>query len=200
MGYSRWLGTQGLLLRALLDMGLIGRLAFLFIIVPVIELVVLIELGRVLGFFPTLFLILLTGIGGAILARLEGLRVFFQFRRSITHGQIPGQAILDGLSVLIGGAFLITPGVLTDILGVSLLLPPSRRWIQRRLRSLLERQVREGAIRVVNMGPGSGFSAGFSSSTRSQGWGSSDRHPAPQVSTESDRSSTNEIVVDPEEQ
>ena len=77
-------------------MGLIGRLAFLFIIVPVIELVVLIELGRVLGFFPTLFLILLTGIGGAILARLEGLRVFFQFRRSITRGQIPGQAILDG--------------------------------------------------------------------------------------------------------
>ena len=78
---------------------------------------ILIELGRVLGLLPTLLLILLTGAGGAILARLEGLRVFFQFRESIAQAQIPGQAVLDGLSVLIGGAFLVTPGVLTDVLG-----------------------------------------------------------------------------------
>jgi UPF0716 protein FxsA len=100
-------------------MGLLGRLAFLFVIVPVIELMILIELGRVLGLLPTLLLILLTGAGGAILTRLEGLRVFFQFRQSIAQAQIPGQAILDGVSVLIGGAFLITPGVLTDVLGFS---------------------------------------------------------------------------------
>ena len=83
-------------------MGLIGRLGFLFIIVPIIELIILIELGRVLGLFPTLLLILITGVGGTILTRLEGLRVFFQFRQSIAQAQIPGQAILDGLSVLIG--------------------------------------------------------------------------------------------------
>ena len=67
-------------------MGLLGRLAFLFIIVPIIELMILIELGRVLGLFPTLLLILLTGAGGATLARLEGLRVFFSFgNHSLRH-------------------------------------------------------------------------------------------------------------------
>lgn len=181
-------------------MGLIGRLAFLFIIVPIIELIILIELGRVLGLFPTLLLILLTGVGGTILTRLEGLRVFFQFRQSIAQAQLPGQAILDGLSVLIGGAFLITPGVLTDILGFSLLLPPSRRWIQRRVRASLERQISEGTVQVVSMGPGSGFSAGFSASTRSHAWGSRDRHPGAHESTESRDSSRNEIVLNPEEQ
>ncbi|HIA99524.1 MAG TPA: FxsA family protein [Gemmatimonadetes bacterium] len=181
-------------------MGLLGRLAFLFVIVPVIELMILIELGRVLGLLPTLLLILLTGAGGAILTRLEGLRVFFQFRQSIAQAQIPGQAILDGVSVLIGGAFLITPGVLTDVLGFSLLLPPSRRWIQRRLRSRLEQKIKDGSIHVVSMVPGQGFGAGFSGSTNSNSWTPKAGNPGAQEGTQPRRTSKNEIIFEPEEQ
>ena len=181
-------------------MGLLGRLAFLFVIVPVIELMILIELGRVLGLLPTLLLILLTGAGGAILTRLEGLRVFFQFRQSIAQAQIPSQAILDGVSVLIGGAFLITPGVLTDVLGFSLLLPPSRRWIQRRLRSRLEQKIKDGSIHVVSMGPGHGFGAGFSGSTSSNSWTPKAGNPGAQEGTQPRRISKNEIIFEPEEQ
>ena len=199
-GCSRRPGTQGLVTRVQGHMGLLGRLAFLFIIVPIIELMILIELGRVLGLFPTLLLILLTGAGGATLARLEGLRVFFQFRQSLAQAQIPGQAILDGLSVLIGGAFLITPGVLTDILGFSLLLPPSRRWLQRRVRSRLEQKIKDGSIHVVSMGSGHGFGAGHPGSTRHNVWTSEDSDPGAQKGTQERRASRNEIVFEPEEQ
>ena len=135
-------------------MTLLGRLALLFVIVPVLELVLLIRIGQVVGLWPTLALVLLTGVTGAALARLEGMRVLFQFRRELAAGRIPGQALLDGISVLVGGAFLLTPGVLTDLAGFALLLPLSRRWIQRRVRKRLERGMAEGTIRVVSMGPG----------------------------------------------
>ena len=137
-------------------MTFLGRLALLFVIVPVLELVLLIQIGQVVGLWPTLALVLLTGITGAALARLEGMRVLFQFRRELAAGRIPGQALLDGISVLVGGAFLLTPGVLTDFAGFALLLPLSRRWIQRRVRKRLERGMEEGTIRVVTMGPGLG--------------------------------------------
>jgi UPF0716 protein FxsA len=135
-------------------MTILGRIALVFVIVPILELVLLIQLGRVVGFWPTLALVLLTGVTGAALARLEGMRVLFQARRELASGRIPGQALLDGISVLLGGALLLTPGVLTDLAGFTLLLPVTRRWIQRRVRRRLERGIREGTIRVVAMGPG----------------------------------------------
>lgn len=130
-------------------MNLLGRLALLFVIVPIIELVLLIELGQIVGLLPTLALVVFTGVTGAWLARAEGVRVFFQFQKELASGRLPGQAMLDGISVLVGGAFLLTPGVLTDFVGFSLLLPLSRRWIQRAARARLERQVKDGTIRVV---------------------------------------------------
>ena len=135
-------------------MNLLGRLALLFVIVPIIELLLLIQLGQVVGLWPTLALVVFTGLTGAAMARLEGIRVFFQFQKELASGRLPGQAVLDGISVLIGGAFLLTPGILTDVAGFSLLFPLSRRWIQRRLRKRIERQISEGTIKVVTMGPG----------------------------------------------
>jgi UPF0716 protein FxsA len=153
-------GPEGRVVRT---MNLLGRLMLLFVIVPVIELMLLIELGQYVGFLPTLLLVMATGIGGAALARLEGLRVFYQFQQELAKGQIPGQALLDGISVLIGGAFLLTPGILTDFVGFSLLFPPSRRWIQRLVRARLEQQIKDGGIQVMSMGPGVrfGFGGGF---------------------------------------
>ncbi len=138
-------------------MNTLGRLALLFVVVPIVELMLLIELGQLVGIVPTLALVVATGIGGAAMARAEGLRVLFQFQQELAQGRLPGQAMLDGASVLVGGAFLLTPGVLTDLLGFSLLFPLSRRWIQRRLKERLERQIADGSIRVVAMEPGMGF-------------------------------------------
>jgi UPF0716 protein FxsA len=141
-------------------MNLLGRLALLFVLVPLLELVVLIQVGQWIGLLPTLLLVVLTGVTGAWLARAEGLRVFFRFQKELEGGRLPGQPLLDGLAVLVGGAFLLTPGILTDVAGFSLLLPPSRRWIQRRVRARLERSIAEGSIRVVGVGP-AGFWSGM---------------------------------------
>jgi UPF0716 protein FxsA len=165
-------------------------MALLFVVVPVLELVLLIQLGQVVGLWPTLALVLLTGLSGAVLARLEGIRVLFQFRRELAAGRIPGQALLDGISVLVGGAFLLTPGVLTDLAGFALLFPPSRRWIQRRVRRRLERGIEEGTIRVVTMGPG-GFGA----------WGAAGPPPHPRGEAGAARGldPSKGIVIEPED-
>jgi len=141
-------------------MNILGRLALLFVIVPVIELILLIQLGQFVGLVPTLALVVFTGVAGAALARAEGVRVFFKFQEELATGRLPGQALLDGISVLIGGAFLLTPGVLTDVAGFSLILPPTRRWIQKRVRARLESSIKEGAINMVVMGPGGWKQAG----------------------------------------
>jgi UPF0716 protein FxsA len=132
-------------------MNLLGRLALFFIVVPILELVLLIELGQLVGLLPTVGLVVFTGVTGAWLARAEGVRVFFQFQQELASGRLPGQSLLDGISVLVGGALLLTPGVLTDVVGLSLLFPPTRRWIQKRARARLELQIRDGSIRVVTM-------------------------------------------------
>jgi UPF0716 protein FxsA len=133
-------------------MNILGRLALLFVVVPVVELMLLVRLGQIVGLMPTLALVLLTGFTGAWLARAEGMRVFFQFQRELASGRLPGQAMLDGISVLVGGAFLLTPGVLTDFVGLSLLFPPTRRWLQSRARKRLESGIADGTVRVVTMG------------------------------------------------
>ncbi len=163
-------------------MTLLARLALFFVIVPILELMLLIRIGEIVGLLPTLALVVLTGIGGAMLARAEGLRVLFQFQRELAEGHLPGQALLDGASVLLGGAFLLTPGVITDLLGFSLLLPLTRRWIQRRVRSRLERGIREGSIRVVTMGTG-GF-AGFGPASSGDATATSERDLDPRKGIE----------------
>lgn len=152
-------------------MNILGRLALLFVIVPIVELILLIEIGQLVGFLPTIALVMFTGITGAWLARAEGVRVFFQFQRELASGRLPGQSLLDAISVLIGGAFLLTPGVLTDVVGFSLLVPFTRRWIQGRVRKRLEGRIADGTIRVVSMGTGGGFGFGA--------WGGSTPEPGP---------------------
>jgi UPF0716 protein FxsA len=124
------------------------------VLVPVIELMLLIRMGQLLGFWPTVAFVVLTGWAGATLARREGLRVLARFQQELAMGRIPGQAILDGASVLMGGAFLLAPGVLTDLTGLALLFPPTRRVVQRWVRKRLERGIMSGSIRVMTMTPG----------------------------------------------
>ncbi len=134
-------------------MSILGRLALLFVIVPLLELALLIQMGQWVGYPPTIGLVVFTGLGGAWLARKEGLRTMWRLRDDLAHGRVPGQAIMDGMAVLAGGALLLAPGILTDLIGFGLLVPGTRHAIQKRIMARLERHIQEGAIRV-NVGGG----------------------------------------------
>lgn len=125
-------------------------LFLLFTVVPFIELYLLLAVGRTAGFWPTVAFVLGTGLLGATLARKEGLRVLRGWQAAMAQGRVPEEGILSGVLVLLGGALLIAPGVLTDLTGVLLLLPPTRRLISARVRRVLERRAQSGggAFRV----------------------------------------------------
>ena len=112
---------------------MLARLILLFTIVPILELALLIQTGRWIGLWPTLGLVISTGIIGAALASREGLRAWRSVQRDLWEGRVPTRSVLDGLSVFVGGALLLTPGLMTDALGFALLLRPTRRWAQDRV-------------------------------------------------------------------
>jgi len=103
-----------------------ARLLVLFIFVPIIELMILIEVGGFLGTVPTLVLVIGTGALGAYLTKMEGFRILFTIRHKMQTGQLPADELLDGLIILVAGALLITPGLITDIFGFLMLFRPSR--------------------------------------------------------------------------
>lgn len=138
----------------------VGRvLLVLFTVVPLVELYLLMWLGGLMGFWPTVGLVLLTGVIGATLAKLEGLRVLGQWQSALAEGRVPEAGVLDGLLVLVGGIFLVTPGILTDVVGFSLLLPPTRKLVARFLRKRLEAGIQRGTVRVQmgGFGPAAPF-------------------------------------------
>lgn len=124
------------------------RLLLLFTLVPIAELMVLIELGEAIGLGPTLLLVFATGVVGAWLARREGARSWLRVRRELAQGQLPADSLLHGLMILVSGAFLVTPGVLTDAVGFLLLIRPVRAKLVAAIRGWLRRQVRSGNARV----------------------------------------------------
>jgi UPF0716 protein FxsA len=107
----------------------VGPLFLLIILVPLSELYLLYEIGKVLGFLPTLALVIGTAFAGYYFAKREGLRVWVEYQRALGAGQTPPDGVLEGLLILLGGVFLIVPGILTDVVGVTLLIPWSRRKI-----------------------------------------------------------------------
>ncbi len=129
-------------------MSILGRLALLFVIVPLLELALLIQMGQMVGFWPTIALVVFTGVTGAWLARMEGLRTLWRLQDDVANGRVPAQAIMDGMAVFAGGALLLTPGILTDLIGFGLLLPGTRHAIQKRIMARLERHIQEGAVQV----------------------------------------------------
>jgi len=139
---------------------MLGKLFLLFTIVPALELYVLIQIGERIGGLATLVMLFATGILGAALARAEGLRVLRTWQSSLAAGTVPPDGVISGALVLLGGVLLISPGVLTDVAGLLLLVPVVRRPIARYVASRLERAVATGTVRVVQMraAPGDPFS------------------------------------------
>ena len=129
-----------------------ARLFFLFTVVPLVELYLLIAVGRVLGPVLTILLVLVTGALGAWFARLEGARVIRRWQEAMARQQLPKDGVIDGFLIFIGGVMLITPGILTDIAGLCMVMPPTRRVIAGALRAWLERQIATGRVQVVAPG------------------------------------------------
>ena len=118
---------------------MLARLFLLFTIVPLAELVLLLALADATSWQFTLAVVLITGIVGATLARHEGLRCWQRVHQELAAGRLPGDSLLDALMILVAGALLVTPGVLTDLVGFALLIPPFRtvvkRWLTHRFQS-----------------------------------------------------------------
>lgn len=129
-----------------------GRLFLLFTVVPLVELYLLIAIGRMLGPVPTIGLVLLTGALGAWFARLEGARVIRRWQEAMARQQMPKDGVIDGFLIFVGGLMLITPGILTDIAGLSMVMPPTRRVIAAFARTWFERQIAAGRVQVYSSG------------------------------------------------
>lgn len=116
-----------------------ARLIILFTVVPLVELALLIKLGNVIGLWPTIFIVIGTGVLGAALARSQGTQVISAIRAEVAQGRPPTESLINGLLVLVGGVVLLTPGLLTDLLGFSLLVPSTRSWFRKKLQGRLRK-------------------------------------------------------------
>lgn len=122
-------------------MPLFGKLLLLFILVPLVELAIFIQLGKAISLPVTLGIIVLTGILGAVLAKQQGSLAMKNFQDALRSGKLPHEEATDGILVLIAGAVLITPGFLTDTVGFSLLLPPVRKLLRGRIGGWLKKRI-----------------------------------------------------------
>lgn len=112
-----------------------ARLLFLFIVVPVAELYLLVQVGSRIGLMPTLGLIVLTGFVGATLARWQGLSILSKIQNELRSGRPPALEMLEGAMIVIGGIVLLTPGILTDLFGFSLLVPGIRKSLAKKIQN-----------------------------------------------------------------
>ncbi|MCY3985996.1 MAG: membrane protein FxsA [Candidatus Dadabacteria bacterium] len=126
------------------------RLLILFTVVPLVELALLIKLGNAIGLWPTILIVIATGTLGAALARSQGTQTVSTIRTQLAEGKAPTEELINGLLILVGGVVLLTPGLLTDILGFSLLVPLTRNFfrknLQGRLRKHAERNQKTSTI------------------------------------------------------
>lgn len=114
-----------------------------------VEIALLILVGYAIGIWPTLGLLAVAALVGVFFARAEGLRVWSSYREALAEGRMPEEGILSGLLVLLGGALLLLPGFLSDLAGIALMIPWSRRRVADRVRAYLTAKM--GSLHVVNL-------------------------------------------------
>jgi UPF0716 protein FxsA len=114
-------------------------LFFVLIVIPVVELWIVVQVAHHIGIFETLGLLILISMAGALLLRQQGLATWSRLQETLARGEIPGREATDGFLVLLGGALLLTPGFLTDAIGLILLLPPTRALLKSTTRRILAR-------------------------------------------------------------
>jgi UPF0716 protein FxsA len=136
-------------------------LFLIFIITPIIEIALFIQVGGVIGAWPTLAIVVLTALLGSVLLRAQGLSIVARTRRSLDAGELPVEPVIDAFALVIAGALLLTPGFLTDAVGFALFVPPLRRIVAR---WIFNRMVASGRLRVFGASqsarPGPGHDRG----------------------------------------
>jgi UPF0716 protein FxsA len=118
----------------------VALLVALFIVVPILELYVIIQVGQAIGVVPTLLLLLADAILGSLLLRHQGRGAWRRFNEALAQRRFPGREVADGALIIVGGTLLLTPGFVTDLVGLLLLIPPTRAISRRLLRSVFARR------------------------------------------------------------
>ncbi|WP_071396006.1 FxsA family protein [Bacillus tuaregi] len=124
-------------------------LILLFILVPAAEIGVLLFSGNTIGIWPTVALLIITGVLGSYLAKKQGMNAIRKVQEQLAYGRLPGDEILDGVCILLGGVMLLSPGFLTDILGLILLLPPTRAVLKPMILKLLQKWMNKGTYTII---------------------------------------------------
>ena len=132
--------------------GVFGIIALLLLIVPIVELYVIVQVAGSIGVLWTIFLLIAVSVVGAILVKREGTNIWIRAQRQLAQGQMPDNEMIEGVLLLMGGALLLTPGFVTDAVGLLLLFPPSRALFRR----LVKRRFKVKAAAVMG-GPASSF-------------------------------------------
>jgi UPF0716 protein FxsA len=128
-------------------------IVLLFIVVPIAELAVIIQVGQAIGVLPTIAILIADSVLGSMLMRAQGRAAWRRFNAALEAGRVPAREVLDGVLVIFGGALLLTPGFLTDILGLLLLLPPTRAVVRRVLVRRFSDRMIASATRMRAPGP-----------------------------------------------
>jgi len=147
-----------------------SRIPFLIPLIAISEIYLIIKVGGTIGLWPTVSIVMITGMTGVILLRQQGFQLLTQLNQKLSSGQSPATELIEGVALMIGGVMLITPGFLTDVSGFSLLLPWTRKLLVRKLAAVFEKQIQAGTARGFyysrqggdfrhHQGPGSGFNA-----------------------------------------
>lgn len=128
---------------------MVGLLALLFVAVPFVELFVIIQVGQAVGVLPTLAMLIVVSVVGAKLVKREGLGVWRRANERLQAGQVPGKELLDGVMILFAGALLLTPGFISDLVGILLLLPPVRAGLRTTVAGMLAKRAH---VRIGRLG------------------------------------------------
>ena len=124
------------------------RLILIFIVVPLIEILLLIEIGSRIGTLNTISIIILTGILGGYMMRQQGFAILANIRMDLSQGRMPTTELINGALVLVGGILLLTPGFFTDAVGFVLLIPGSRAFVRKKIQLLIQRKIDSGDIHI----------------------------------------------------
>jgi UPF0716 protein FxsA len=130
-----------------------GFFVALFILLPIAEIYVIVKVGEAIGILPTLALLILDGFLGAALARSQGRAAWLRFNQALAEGRVPAREVFDGAMIIVGGAFLLAPGFITDVIGVLLLLPPARAIFRGLVARMARRRVSVAPRIIFGGGP-----------------------------------------------
>jgi UPF0716 protein FxsA len=127
-------------------------LVLLFILVPIAELYVIIKVGEAIGVLPTLALLVADALLGSLLLRQQGRAAWIRFNRALAENRLPHKEVFDGVLIIMGGALLLTPGFLTDVLGLIFLIPPTRAAVRALAARIVRGRMARGGVTFWTLG------------------------------------------------